>query len=76
MQLNLKKLKWYLQNYTSESHCLHPLIYIIQIQPLVQQRTTFLFPKFNKKRHYKSMDGKEVYADFAYNAIRQTERGY
>jgi hypothetical protein len=26
-----------------ESHCLHPLIYIIQIQPLVQQRTTFLF---------------------------------
>jgi hypothetical protein len=46
-----------------ESHYLHPLIYIIQIQPLVQQRTTFLFPKFNKKHHYKSMDdGKEVYA--------------
>jgi hypothetical protein len=51
--------------------------YIIQIQPLVQQRTTFLFPKFNKNTITKSMDdGKEVYANFAYNAIKQTEKGW
>jgi hypothetical protein len=30
------------------SHYLHPLIYIIQIQPLVQQRTTFLFRNSTK----------------------------
>jgi hypothetical protein len=58
------------------SHYLHPLIYIIQIQPLVQQRTTFLFRNSTKNTITKSMDdGKEVYANFAYNAIRQTEKG-
>jgi hypothetical protein len=56
-----------------ESH-LHPLIYIIQIQPLVQ-RTTY-FRNSTKNTITKSMDdGKEVYADFAYNA-KQTEKGW
>jgi hypothetical protein len=71
----LKKTKMLITKLHLESHYLHPLIYIIQIQPLVQQRTTFLFPKFNKNTITKSMDdGKEVYANFAYNAIKQTER--
>jgi hypothetical protein len=58
-----------------ESHCLHPLIYIIQIQPLVQQRTTFRNSTKNTITKKVWMTEKN-YAIFAYNAIRQTERGW
>jgi hypothetical protein len=58
------------------SHYLHPLIYIIQIQPLVQQRTTFLFRNSTKNTITKKMDDGKVYANFAYNAIKQTEKGW
>jgi hypothetical protein len=49
--------------------------YIIQIQPLVQQRTTFLFPKFHKNHYKKSMDDGKNYADFCIQCHQANGKG-
>jgi hypothetical protein len=68
--IKTKKTKMLITKLHLESHYLHPLIYIIQIQPLVQQRTTFLF-RNSKNNHYKKvwMTEKKSMLIFAYNAI-------
>jgi hypothetical protein len=50
--------------------------YLYYSNPTTSSTTNYLpISKFNKKHHYKKSmdDGKEVYAIFAYNAIRQTD---
>jgi hypothetical protein len=55
-----------------ESHYLSAYLYYSN--PTTSSTTNYLpISKFNKKYHYKSMDDGKVYANFAYNAIKQTE---
>jgi hypothetical protein len=52
--------------------------YLYYSNPTTSSTTNYLpISEIQQKRHYKKSmdDGKEVYADFAYNAIRQTEKG-
>jgi hypothetical protein len=67
--IKTKKTKMLITKLHLESHYLHPLIYIIQIQPLVQQRTTFLFPKQKTPLQKVWMTEKKSMLIFAYNAI-------
>jgi hypothetical protein len=51
--------------------------YLYYSNPTTSSTTNYLpISEIPQKTPLQSMDGKEVYADFAYNAIRQTERGY